>query len=244
MNLFSKLLDITLSLAFPQPCHICNREVESRELGIACLRCWSETQLFDESIIKCFKCSRFLGRGHSKKAVFCNECDDDAYDTVRCVGFYEKALMKTVLYLKTTPDIPLHLQKLIRKSFQSAEFQSVDVICPIPLSKARLAERGFNQAYLIANALRPFGIKIDSDSLVRTVHTKKHRPGMDKKARQMSVENAFSVIKPFNVSGKAVLIVDDVFTSGATASNCAKALKAAGAKKVYVLAIARASTFQ
>jgi competence protein ComFC len=63
---------------------------------------------------------------------------------------------------------------------------------------------------------------------------------MDRQARMESVKNAFEVVSPRLIERKKVLLIDDVLTSGATVSNCAKALKKAGAEKVYVLTVARA----
>lgn len=241
MKSLRKTLDLALGLAFPQSCHVCAEEVESFELGIACRKCWIETQLFDQQIISCYKCCAFLGKGKSDVQVFCHLCDAEFFDLVRCVGFYEKALMKTVLHLKHTPWVPSYLRDLICKAYLNSPFDDADVIIPVPISKARLAERGFNQAKLLAKPLQKFGLRIDETSLVRKLHTPRHRPGMDKKARQMAVENAFAVAKPDEIKDKCILLVDDVFTSGATVSNCAKALKESGARKVYVFAVARAS---
>ncbi|MCS6874395.1 MAG: hypothetical protein N2Z23_03155 [Pyrinomonadaceae bacterium] len=149
--------------------------------------------------------------------------------------------MKTVLHLKNVPFVPKYLQELIVKTFQLAPFEKVDLIVPVPISKVRLSERGFNQASLLAKPLSKMTkIKLDETALIRHIHTKRHSPGMDKKARQMSVKQAFSVASPEKVKGRNILLIDDVFTSGATASNCAIALKEKGALKVYVLAVARA----
>ena len=63
---------------------------------------------------------------------------------------------------------------------------------------------------------------------------------MDKKARELTVRNAFKVVRPNLVKGRNILLVDDIFTSGATASNCARVLKTSGALKVTVFTIARA----
>ncbi|MDQ3806373.1 MAG: ComF family protein, partial [Acidobacteriota bacterium] len=68
----------------------------------------------------------------------------------------------------------------------------------------------------------------------------RHRAGMDRRARRETVEDAFRVVRPRLVEGQRVLLVDDVFTTGATASACARALRAAGAAEVYVLTVARA----
>ncbi len=67
-----------------------------------------------------------------------------------------------------------------------------------------------------------------------------HRIGMDKKARELTVKNAFEITRPKLIEGKNVLLVDDVFTSGATASSCAKVLKKNGAVGVQVFTLARA----
>ena len=67
-----------------------------------------------------------------------------------------------------------------------------------------------------------------------------HRAAMDEKARELTVKNAFEVKRANFIKNKKILLVDDVFTSGATVSACAKILKKAGARKVYVLTVARA----
>ena len=122
-----------------------------------------------------------------------------------------------------------------------ADVTGADVIIPIPLSKKRKLERGFNQAEIIAAEIaRASGIPIDAASLVRKLHTPIHRIGMDKKARELTVKNAFEVVRPRLIDGRNILLVDDVFTSGATASYCAKVLKKNGAKQVNVFTLARA----
>jgi predicted amidophosphoribosyltransferase len=80
---------------------------------------------------------------------------------------------------------------------------------------------------------------LDEINLVRAHHTNRHRAGMDAKGRRETVDNAFRVPYPALISGERVLLVDDVFTTGATASSCARTLLAAGAAEVFVLTIAR-----
>src|SRR5260370_1334885 len=133
--------------------------------------------------------------------------------------------------------------KALQNSLPSriADIGNSDLIVPIPLSKQRKQERGFNQAEIIAAELsRVSGIPVDASSLIRKFHTPIHRMGMDQKAREITVKNVFEVVRPRLIAGKNILLVDDVFTSGATASFCAKVLKKNGAVKVNVFILARA----
>ena len=113
-------------------------------------------------------------------------------------------------------------------------------IVPVPLHPERERERGFNQAAMLGRALaRLSGHFFDEWSLIRTTHTARHRAGMDARARRESVENAFEVRRPRLVEGERILLIDDVYTSGATVSACSAVLKRAGAQEVFVLTIAR-----
>jgi ComF family protein len=112
---------------------------------------------------------------------------------------------------------------------------------PVPLHSERERERGFNQAAWLARALARLNhLPLDEHSVVRQVHTDRHRSGIDSRARRDSVAKAFKLRHTKFVSGRRVLLVDDVFTTGATVSVCAGVLKEAGAEKVFVLTLARA----
>ncbi|MGI8788803.1 MAG: ComF family protein, partial [Pyrinomonadaceae bacterium] len=166
--------------------------------------------------------------------------DEDFYDTARAVGIYEHALAASILDLKREPFIARHLRKLFIERFQNSDFQDATLIVPVPLSKKRTLERGFNQAAVLSKILaRKINIKLDEQSLVRRTHTPMHRAGMDGKARAKSVADAFEVKRPKFIEGENILLIDDVFTSGATVSACAKSLKESGANKVYVFTLAR-----
>ncbi len=189
----------------------------------------------------CRKCGRFLSEKPSRYETFCRRCDEDFYDFAIAAGIYEFALAASVLHLKREPFISERLKKKFLARFEKSEFHDASLIIPVPLSKRRENERGFNQAEILAEFLSDkTKIKSDAKSLIRTVHTPIHRAGMDIKARQMSVKNAFDVKRENLIKGEKILLVDDVFTSGATVSNCAKILKKKGADKIYVLTVARA----
>ena len=111
---------------------------------------------------------------------------------------------------------------------------------PIPLHPKRRRERGFNQAEKIAAFLSSqLYIPLDASSLIRTRHTERHRAGMDEKDRQQSVAGVFAVIRPRKVAGAAILLVDDVYTTGSTLKEATRSLLEAQAKRVSILTIAR-----
>lgn len=228
-----------LSIAFPVECHICGTEVTDSNDGVACGDCWESTTIFSGNEMLCTKCGAFFGPKAAPIDVHCHQCDDHDYESATALGIYEKALAASILRLKKEPLIPYRLTESLDRTINS--LTDIDLIVPIPLSKQRMIERGYNQAEVIARSVaRVTGISVDSHSLIRTSHTPMHRVGMDKRARELTVINAFKVIRPNLVKGSRILLVDDVFTSGSTASNCAKALKKAGAERVQVLTLARA----
>lgn len=241
MKTLSKIYDSLLTLAYPQACQICESSVENSSDGVACEACWKKTRVFSGEETLCGKCGRFLQSKPTDIQTFCRQCDEQFYDAAGAVGIYENALAASVLNLKREPFAAKKLQQLFVSRFHSSAFQDATKIIPVPLSKKRFLERGFNQAAVLAEILaKQTRILLDGQTLVRTIHTPIHRATMDNKARETSVKNAFEVKRPNFIEGENILLVDDVFTSGATVSSCAKVLKEKGASKVYVLTVARA----
>jgi ComF family protein len=239
--MLTKVLDSLLTVLYPQGCQNCGGSVEHFEYGAACQACWQKTRIFSGTETVCYKCSKFLSEKETDFQTFCHECDAHFYEQARAAGLYENALQTSVLNLKREPFVCKNLRKVFIAAFEKSEFQTADLIVPIPLSKKRLLERGFNQAAVLAKILsKETKIKLDEQSFIRKIHTPIHRAGMDTKARELTVKNAFEVTRPKLIKDRKILLVDDVFTSGATVSACAKVLKKAGAEKVYVLTLARA----
>jgi ComF family protein len=118
--------------------------------------------------------------------------------------------------------------------------RGADVLVPVPLHRERERERGFNQAALLAERLgRLWGVAVAPGALARTVATPP-QTGLAGEARRANVRGAFAVPRPAQVTGRHILLVDDVMTTGATADACARALRRAGATEVGVLTVARA----
>lgn len=116
--------------------------------------------------------------------------------------------------------------------------EDADVVLPIPLSRERLAERGFNQALQLAKALAPSRTR--AGLLLRIRHTATQAE-LDRAARLRNVQGAFALdpLQPAQVRGKRVVLVDDVMTSGASLYSAAHALRLAGAAGVSALVLAR-----
>ncbi len=230
-----------LSIVYPQECNVCSSNDELVD-GLSCLTCWQETRLFTGEEMLCSKCGALLGEKAAEVPVRCLKCDDYHFEKAYAAGVYEKALAAAVIRLKISPYIHRKLSHVLRKaSEERIPINDIDVLIPMPLSKQRRVERGFNQAELIADELRRFtGIPVDALSLARTKHTQIHRAGMDQKGRELSVKNSFKVLRTNLVEGRRVLLVDDVLTSGATSSSCAQELKKCGASSVRVFTMSRA----
>jgi orotate phosphoribosyltransferase len=114
------------------------------------------------------------------------------------------------------------------------------VIVPVPLHQTRLKSRGFNQADVVAGMVAGVcGLPIVDKALVRTAHSEKYRAGLDAKGRQDTVTKSFAVRYEQLIAGDDVLLVDDVYTTGATVAACTEELLLAGAQSVSILTIAR-----
>jgi ComF family protein len=228
---------------YPQACAVCGLSVESRHDGVACSRCWDATRLFSKADALCWKCgglSLVSVSEDQRQGIRCGRCDDDAFTVARACGSYEGALRASILELKRQPHLARRLAGLLHEVQGREPLDTAEVIIPVPLHADRERARGFNQAAVIGRELtRLSRLPLDEHSVVRRLHTELHRAGMDAKARRKSVADAFAVRHRDLIAGKRVLLIDDVFTTGATASACAKTLIDSGAGPVFVLTIAR-----
>jgi ComF family protein len=120
-----------------------------------------------------------------------------------------------------------------------ARLPVLDAIVPVPLSRERLRERGFNQSLLIARHLAGNALPVTPEWLARTRDTPP-QVGQDREARHANVAEAFACPDPSAVYGQHVLLFDDVATTGATLDACARALRAVGVASVHALIVAKA----
>jgi ComF family protein len=114
------------------------------------------------------------------------------------------------------------------------------LVIPVPLHERKLRERGFNQSELIARAamrIAPVG-SVNCSALYRVSATES-QTGLTPQQRRTNIRGAFRVADPNEISGRDILLVDDVFTTGTTASECARVVRKAGAERVWVVTVAR-----
>lgn len=239
--MFRAIQNSLLSIIYPSECAVCSGPVEAMQHGNSCSGCWAETRIFTGSEMLCHRCGALLGEHAAQVPVSCLKCDHYHFESAIAIGVYEKALAASIIKLKKVPRLDHKLTVLIEQTIRTRLSGDIDLVIPVPLSKARRIERGFNQAEVIAGvAGRVLSLAVDNGSLARTTDTKAHRVVMDQKARELSVNKAFEVVRPNLVARKAILLVDDVLTSGATTSACSNALKRSGARKMIVFTLARA----
>lgn len=182
----------------------------------------------------------------------CGLCRKETYDfdLARSYGLYSSPLRELILHVKfrRRERWGLRLGELLASTWRSIAPYLEDtspVLIPIPLHPSRQGERGFNQAEVLARglrrAIRKAGIP-NAPGLearwIRRVRATAPQSGLRHRARLENVRGAFEVCHAKRVRGRSVILVDDVMTTGATASACARALKRAGARKVLVLTLA------
>jgi len=170
------------------------------------------------------------------------------YVKATAYGSYETGLRELIHLLKYNRIRPAAsvLGRMLAEAIEDLQplFAGGELlVVPVPLHVRKLRERGFNQSELIARAalkLKPAALQsqLHSSVLERQRETKS-QIGLSRHQRRENMRGAFVVAKPDEVSGREILVVDDVFTTGTTVSECARVLRRAGASKVYVATVAR-----
>ncbi len=215
-------------LFYPPRCLVCGAW-EKKWLCEGCIY-----EIDDSPLPFCSKCMREF----SSLPEMCN-CHPSAFTF--SLGYYEGPLKEAIKGLKYRRRLILAkiLGELLAAKFLSFfSPSSIDIILPVPLHREKLLSRGFNQSGKLAHTLsRKTLIKYDSSVLERIRNTQS-QVSLSTDKRKNNVTGAFRVIKPEIVAYKNVLLLDDVFTTGATSGECSKVILEAGAKRVYVLVLA------
>lgn len=242
MRYLLKLKSIFLEILFPPICLSCQKHIAEQE-NYLCHLC--STKIFINKTLACPVCRARLA--NNKKT-----CHKKSLFLLAAATFYDDEIVKNLIWrLKYRKEkaAALPLAKILLEYIRIAGFigsngplkPSNTVIAPIPLHSARERQRGFNQSSLLAEKLAEnLNLRIVT-SLIREKNTKPQAEIEGLEKRQENIAGCFNVKNNDEIKGKNILLIDDVFTSGSTLNEAAKVLKAAGAKKIIGLVVARAS---
>lgn len=235
-NAFSGLWESVLDTLLPPRCLATGEIVDAP--GMVSGGFWPQLQFIEKPF--CSTCGILLAFETGGTDTLCAACmeREPVFDAARSAVVYNDASRKLVLEFKygdRLHAVHTFVPWMIRAGQDLID--RADIILPVPLHQRRLRERRFNQSALLAQEIaRRMEKKYMADALLRTRHTLPQK-GLSAKERSNNVRGAFAVNK--NVKGKNILLVDDVFTSGATLNECARVLKAADVSGINVLTIAR-----
>lgn len=233
MRLARSLLDLVI----PPTCLRCSAVVG--EPGALCPACFGMVDFLTGTL--CERCGTPLGEGVTAGSL-CGACAQHPplYGRARAAFLYDdgsKALVLRFKHADRTEAAPAFARWMARAGAELVA--AADVAVPVPLHRWRLFARRYNQAALLARRIaRDGGLAFAADALVRVRRTESQGT-FGRSGRAANVRGAFAVRRPAAVEGRAVLLVDDVLTSGATVGECARTLLAAGARSVDVLTLAR-----
>jgi len=162
-----------------------------------------------------------------------------------CATSYEDALVQRLIHAFKYPPFlrdlakPLAFSIIAHITLLNKPIYPPDVICPIPLHKRRLKWRGYNHAEELAKQLgQAFSLPVVTDVLLKTKHTAP-QANLGKEKRLANMKGVFQVRNLKAIEAKNILLVDDVYTTGATMEECARVLKKAGAARVFGAVVAR-----
>lgn len=243
-----KFLLPIINLLYPTACAICNCKTSDH----LCPSCWDKVEFLKPPL--CPKCGKpFISDISLSQSPdhLCSECRTikTYFDKAIAVGPYEGTLSGAIhlFKYKHKKGLSRPLGKIMVDYIKSnpslfptepVEVSSL-VVLPVPLHPKRLRDREFNQSLVLAKEIsKAFRIPLIIENLHRIRWT---RPQIELKGedRLMNVKGAFSLKYPKTIEGKSLLLIDDVYTTGATVRECSKVLKKAGAEKVYIFTLAR-----
>lgn len=236
-TVFNDLTRLILDIFFPISCISCGKENEW-----ICQECFSRIFIKNEHVCGiCEKVTTPDGRT-------CQKCKKrSALNALVVATSYKNEIVSKAVHFykyRFIPDLHVQLGNLMVKALQKTDLPLPDVIVPIPLHSRRLRWRGFNQSELLAkhvlsNLLPGTEIPMDEKILVRKKYTSPQMKINSYKQRKENIKGSFETVSPEKIKDKAILLIDDIATTGATIFECAEVLKNAGAKEVYAAVVAR-----
>ncbi|MDQ1329531.1 MAG: hypothetical protein QG641_2822 [Candidatus Poribacteria bacterium] len=236
------LLRSLIQFLYPSQCRHCEENLDPADGHYICKSCWEEVKFIEEPF--CQTCGYPLNPSVllPEKVFSCDNCPDDVkFRKARAIAYYKSAVGTAITLLKDQ-DKTIMADPLADLMFNSMtrllDVQDYDYIMPVPIHKKKMRKRGYNQMELIGRRLSTkTGIPLEVRSLVKSVNTLPQR-GLGAEDRQKNIKDSFEVLDRSKIEGKRILLIDDVMTTGATVSECAKVLLRDGKVRytdIYVL---------
>lgn len=229
-----------LEFFLPRLCLFCGVGVGgAADRQAICPECEAQISWVDSPLCPC--CGQvFASREGGDR--LCGECaaQPPPFARARAAALYQGPVATAIKRFKFNGQmtmLPL-LQSWLKRPGCRELAAAADLLLPVPLHPRRLKGRGFNQSWLLAQGFRGDRAALGREVLIRVRETAP-QVGLKPRERRENVRGAFAVSQPDKVQGKNVLLIDDLFTTGSTARECALALSRAGAARVEVLTVAR-----
>ncbi len=237
-----RLLRSILEHCFPSGCSHCGSRLGDSPVPFFCSSCWSDLSPLQHPV--CPRCGRPLDSPEALSASpehACWHCRKDPPDVDQALaaGIFEGPLREAIHVYKYRPLMALGRPLADWMTAHVRMVERLDLVMPVPLHRSRLRKRGFNQALLLARgASTAYTVPLVYDNLVRLRPTQP-QVELSGQERMANVLGAFGLRRRQEVARKRVLLVDDVFTTGATMNECSRVLRVAGAEAVIALTLAR-----
>lgn len=244
-GLLRKLYNSTLDLLFPEEgvCFYCDKYYENVKEDHICIDC-RDKLIFIEN--KCPTCGKPVYNGSTSNK--CSYCINNTFYFTKAFSPLEfTGLLRDAVYrfkFKSKPYMYKSFGEFMVKSIEKENIGLIDLIVPVPLHRRRKAERGYNQSELLAKYISSkLDIPVDCKNLIKIKSTEPQTK-LDRLERQKNMINAFEVKDKRVFENKRILLVDDIFTTGATVNECSKTLLGSGASEVVVITIATGRSSQ
>lgn len=234
-------LNFGLSIFYPEVCQICNAQRAIPDEGYVCADCWTDVRFIKPPF--CERCG-LPYEGEITNTFECTNCREMElhFSSARSAVVARGLVLDVIHRYKYSRALwfePFLADLLIRQAKPVLEKTKWDFIVPVPLHRLKKREREFNQAERLANCLsRATKIPVNANLLERVENTRTQTL-LTRPLRAANVRSAFRLRKKQRLDGKRIILLDDVLTTGATTSACAKVLQKAGAGEICVWTVAR-----
>jgi ComF family protein len=234
-------LNTGLGFIYPEICQLCENERASAAAGFVGENCWMQTRFISAPF--CERCGLPF-QGEITTTFTCTNCSGLKlhFSSARSAVVAKTVVLEAIHRFKYTHALWFEnflAGLLVRAAAPVLHGQKWDLIAPVPLHSLKEREREFNQAEIFARHLSDATEIPLNTRMLRRVSPTVTQTRLTKQQRAANVRGAFAVRPGLKLTGERIVLVDDVFTTGATTNECAKALAAAGAGEVCVWTVAR-----